>query len=120
MSGASLGMSAETKRRFLLFAGARKHDAAMNELLDLAQQEQNSRSSSGSDIEGAPSSSGPDPEKFSFAWFEDDEQARKYFCGLPTNAFNWLWSKSESEVRERLSTFFLYFLVGPIVECMCH
>jgi hypothetical protein len=31
-----------------------------------------------------------------------------------------LWSKSESEVRERLSTFFLYFLVGPIVECMCH
>jgi hypothetical protein len=40
---------------------------------------------------------------FSTEWFSNDEKARKYYCGLKTNCFNWLMDSFMPEVTQFFS-----------------
>ena len=81
--------------------------AAINALLNAVSGEQGLMSSSASDNEGEPSVSDPDPQKFSYDWFGEDEKAQEYFTGLPKLAFDWLYDNAEEEVTEKSSVFYL-------------
>jgi len=62
-------------------------DALLQSLLREAGDDEDAHGGS-SDEESA--SEDEDPRPFSFRWFERDLKARKYFCGLGEDAFDWL------------------------------
>lgn len=90
MSGASISCTSASRswlKELMHDNNLRSYDDALLFLKNMVDNQGEDHSSASED-DNKPD--GDAPRMFSTKWFSDDKKARKYYCGLKDDAFNWI------------------------------